>query len=402
MLTPSPHKEQEDEEEEDDENEEENNQQFRHQLLQKYCEQASLTHGGGSMKTSQENNQDIQNKNFHNKLQLNAPLSISQKMDKTEVTLGDRFKESSEKTRKKALNKAFLTSRNIKENDELLLLRDGSEKSRNIEIQNSYIHALKQHQRMRMKTIWKNNTENLWYNDRSQVIYCGVPKVASTNWKRILHTLSGRLKRPNDEPVLGRRPFKVHTGIPKLDALSKTEKDFRMRHYYSFLFTRHPFERVFSAYRDKIQSGKDIYLYRKYNKIILKMIRNEEYDKKTSTPASLTEFIQYIIQIYDLGMAFKMNPHWRPVTLLCSVCKINYTMIGKMETLTTDSRLVTDYIFKQTSLDLTLPTKRRYKTNSSTLLKKALKTVPRRLLEKLYLVYRSDFRAFGYSLDGFI
>ena len=73
-----------------------------------------------------------------------------------------------------------------------------------------------------------------------------------------------------------------------------------------------------------------------------------------------------------------------------------------MKTLSTDSRLVTDYIFKQTSLDLTLPTKRRYKTNSAALLKEALKTVPQTLLKKLYLVYKSDFNAFGYTTDGFI
>lgn len=268
-------------------------------------------------------------------------------------------------------------------------------------------HFLKYKNKRKHKKIktnrMKDNFENLWYNDRSQLIYCGVPKVASTNWKRILHTLQGRLARPDDEPILrGRRPFKVHTGIPSLQSLSKIERDFRMKNYYSFLFTRHPFERMFSAYRDKILSGKDFYLYNRYNKIILKMIRKEKFNSENSTPASLTEFIQYIIQIHDSGMAFKMNPHWRPVTLLCSVCKMNYTMIGKMKTLSTDSRLVTDYIFKQTSLDLTLPTKRRYKTNSTALLKEALKTVPHTLLKKLYLVYKSDFDAFGYSTNGFI
>ena len=240
---------------------------------------------------------------------------------------------------------------------------------------------------------------NLFYNDYSKLIFCSVPKVASTNWKRIIHTLQGRLQHPKDDLDGGAL---VHDGIPRLKKLSKYENISRKKKYFSFLFTRHPFERVFSAYRDKIQSGKDIFLYKKYNRIIFRLFRNEEFNQNSSHPATLTEFIRYIIRKYESGFAFKMNRHWRPVTFLCSVCKMNYTVIGKMETIASDSRLVTDYIFTQTGLNLTLPERRRHKNKSSTLLMKALKNVPRTLIKKLYSVYESDFDAFGYTIDKFI
>ena len=240
---------------------------------------------------------------------------------------------------------------------------------------------------------------NIFYNDKARLLFCSVPKVASTNWKRIIHTIMGSLSSPDQETEKEKR---IHKGIPHLTSLSRKESAFRQRNYFSFLFTRHPFERVFSAYRDKLKTGMDVYLYRKYNTIILQSVRNESFVEGTSKPSTLSEFVQFLITQHKKGLSYKMNPHWRPVVLLCNVCNMKYTVVGKMETIRSDSDLITDYLSTQTGLQLSLPTMRRYKNKSSSMAVDTFKEVPRKLVEQLYAVYKNDFKAFGYTTNGFL
>ena len=198
--------------------------------------------------------------------------------------------------------------------------------------------------------------KQLIYNDRAKLIFCSVPKVASTNWKRIFHTLEGRFQNPTDQD--GRL---IHQGLPDITELSKQELQSRLKTHFSFLFTRHPFERVVSAYRDKLYSSKDKYLQRKYNKIIYRLYRNESYNPD-KTPVTFSEFVRYIIYEWKSRRTYRLNLHWRPVTSFCFPCLLNYTFVGKLETINQDSYHITKYINKETNLNLELPTLRRYKT----------------------------------------
>ena len=92
---------------------------------------------------------------------------------------------------------------------------------------------------------------NVLYSDRQGVIYCYVPKVACTNWKRMMQVFDGKKDNPLD---VGEREQIHLLKYSYLSKLPKTEMEWRNNLYYSFVFVRHPFERLLSAFRNKLQN----------------------------------------------------------------------------------------------------------------------------------------------------
>ena len=74
--------------------------------------------------------------------------------------------------------------------------------------------------------------------------YCRLGKVASSTWLRILNTAVG-------DPNPNIRQSKLFRPI----------FHFRQRHrrYFRFMFVRHPFDRLVSAYRDKFAGNRTEY-----------------------------------------------------------------------------------------------------------------------------------------------
>jgi hypothetical protein len=93
-------------------------------------------------------------------------------------------------------------------------------------------------------------------DDRRKYVYCKVEKVACTTWKRTLLDLTGK--------VSGARKlgfYRVHSRfttqyIRYLSSYKPSEIEDRLKSYYKFMFTRHPFERLVSAFRSKILRDK--------------------------------------------------------------------------------------------------------------------------------------------------
>uniref|UniRef100_A0A3Q3XC54 Carbohydrate sulfotransferase n=1 Tax=Mola mola TaxID=94237 RepID=A0A3Q3XC54_MOLML len=92
--------------------------------------------------------------------------------------------------------------------------------------------------------------KHLIVDDKHNLIYCYVPKVACTNWKRVLMVLTsdGRLTSPLDIPA---NEAHVAGNLHTLSEFSVPEINHRLRSYLKFIFAREPFERLVSAYRNK-------------------------------------------------------------------------------------------------------------------------------------------------------
>jgi len=239
--------------------------------------------------------------------------------------------------------------------------------------------------------------KQLTYDDTGKIIYCSVAKVASTNWKRIIHTLRGRFKDP-----LERNGKKIHILLPSFSKLSHDEILKRQQSYVSFMFTRHPLERVVSAYRNKLVApGNDTLIQRKYGSIILRRYRKgltaEQY--AAGRIVTFQEFIRFIVQEYKEERASRLNPHWKPATLLCNPCVMNYTFLGKMDTMLEDSAYLMQHINRESGMNLRLPTKRRYDAKSGSLVHHFYANISREMLKDLYSVYKKDFEAFGYTTE---
>ena len=92
------------------------------------------------------------------------------------------------------------------------------------------------------------------------------------------------------------------------------------------MVVRHPFERILSAYRDKLEDlSRDIearegYYYTMYGKHIVAEYRQQ--DERTTNSSeerrepTWREFVTYLLNT----PVTKFDEHWMPIWMLCSPC----------------------------------------------------------------------------------
>ncbi|XP_068102856.1 carbohydrate sulfotransferase 12 [Hyperolius riggenbachi] len=252
--------------------------------------------------------------------------------------------------------------------------------------------------------------DHLIVDDRHGIIYCYVPKVACTNWKRILIVLSESLldKKgvPYQDPLLIPRED-VHNTSSHLTfnkfwrrygKFSRHMMKIKLKKYTKFIFVRDPFVRLISAFRSKFELENEDF-YRSFAIPILTRFSNRTNVPTSASEAfsigaipSFSEFIQYLLDARTEEQR-PFNEHWRQVYRLCHPCQIDYDFIGKLETLDEDatqllSQLNIDSLFQ-------FPPSYRNRTASSWEDDWFAK-IPLEWRQKLYQLYEPDFVLFGY------
>ncbi|XP_051877054.1 carbohydrate sulfotransferase 12-like [Pristis pectinata] len=251
--------------------------------------------------------------------------------------------------------------------------------------------------------------DHLIVDDRHGIIYCYVPKVACTNWKRIMILLSQSLLKqgiPYHDPLEIPRNF-VHRSTShstfshfwkRYGKFSKQLMKIRLKKYTKFLFVRDPFVRLISAFRSKFAVQNDDF-YRQFAKQMLQLYANYSNLPQTVNEAfsagikpTFINFIQYLLDPQtEKEMPF--NEHWRQVYRLCHPCQINYDFIGKLESLDEDA----SYLLKLLKVEklVQFPSSSRNQTLASWEHDWFAK-IPVAWRRKLYEIYKPDFVIFGY------
>ncbi|CAL1540575.1 unnamed protein product [Lymnaea stagnalis] len=170
---------------------------------------------------------------------------------------------------------------------------------------------------------------------KHQFLYCPVEKTASTFWRRFLHQLeyTSPMRSPFDVDVKSLyasrdKNLEVTESGEDLAALwSNTTK---------LLFVRDPYSRLYSAYVDKLLSPNPTYWNNwgktailKYRNTTAEAVRGDSCGDDVTFP----EFIRYAV-----SQDGQSDTHVMSIYRLCTPCKVNYTVIGKMETFSRDTR----------------------------------------------------------------
>ncbi|XP_043841668.1 carbohydrate sulfotransferase 12 [Dromiciops gliroides] len=250
---------------------------------------------------------------------------------------------------------------------------------------------------------------HLIVDDRHGIIYCYVPKVACTNWKRVMIVLSESLldqgipyKDPLDIPREHVHNTSTHLTFNKFwrryGKFSRHLMKIKLKKYTKFLFVRDPFVRLISAFRSKFELENDEF-YRRFAVPMLKL-----YSNHTSLPTSVSEafsaglkvsfpdFIQYLIDPRTEKLT-PFNEHWRQVYRLCHPCQIDYDFVGKLETLDEDAAQLLQ-LLKVDKL-IHFPPSYRNRTASSWE-EDWFAKIPLAWRQQLYKLYEADFVLFGY------
>lgn len=210
---------------------------------------------------------------------------------------------------------------------------------------------------------------------RRSFAWCRTPKVATTTWARIMLQLYGVKKFGHYHSQMKRTEKRFISHWNKKKAVSSLVN--KQRKYTSLLLARHPVDRLFSAFRDKILRKSII-------------VKNLNGGKKKPTFAKFLTFIA-------MNSPTTYNRHWKPNWVLCNPCRYKYDYIVKMETFSRDSGSVLRQIGAGDLADVNHLNGRGKSNRTAVNYEMLLKNVPAHILEKVLDIYHLDFVMFGYD-----
>ncbi|KAF7667687.1 hypothetical protein LDENG_00052810 [Lucifuga dentata] len=236
----------------------------------------------------------------------------------------------------------------------------------------------------------KTLLQHVLVNDEYRFLYCYVPKVACSNWKRVLKVLNGALENIGVKIKMDHR-----SDLQFLSSLKPEEISYRLKHYFKFMFVREPMERLLSAYRNKF--GEIESYQKKYGVEIVKRYRKSRAKDAPVNGDDVTfpEFVRYLLD-EDVE---RMNEHWMPMYNLCQPCAITYDFIGSYENLERDADFVLQHIGAPP--DIHFPERQTwYKPVTTETLHYYVCSLPQKLLKELLPKYILDFSLFTYPLPN--
>ena len=243
------------------------------------------------------------------------------------------------------------------------------------------------------------NGVHIFFADTNhQVMFAFCPKVASTTWLRMMIQISGKYngqvplnKITLDYPTLGTY------GLVYISRLDPKEGKRRLETYKKVMFSRNPFERILSAYKDKLSSAKGKELYQKmFGRDIMRRKRPNATKEELNTGYGVT-FAEFISWLVDIENVLALDPHFRPIHMLSKPCVLKYDFLGRFETLHEDIDYVLQKMFKLNTTD-NLSFHRMSKETNNSVIGQYYNNIPSSDVKKLIEMYKLDFELFGYSL----
>lgn len=191
------------------------------------------------------------------------------------------------------------------------------------------------------------------------------------------------------------------------------------------LIVRHPFDRLVSAFRDKLEQCHGLqnctmennWYFNQYGKNMVSQYRQQAVKKfgkdffeeknnfgaplpvmrswRSSSLPSWWEFVQYVLHLSPS----RYDEHWKPASLYCSVCSFHYNYILHFENIKVEEKFFAEAL---TASDLIKP--RWENRNDKGLAKEELLGMYFNMLDDqditaLYEIYKDDFKMFGYQFE---
>ncbi|CAF0814112.1 unnamed protein product [Adineta steineri] len=179
------------------------------------------------------------------------------------------------------------------------------------------------------------------------------------------------------------------------------------------LFVRHPFERLASAYKERIATlAKDRIQpethYDNVRKVICRRYTHpdwipgplkEDHPCEYSIPP-FKHFVEFILMnTGTYSGVTRMDGHWQPYTVVCQVCKFKYNFIGKYETFDNDF----NSLLKRLNVSDWNTEKRRGASGHNTWdYQQLFSSLPDNLICRLKRLYNDDLQLFNYRIEDYV
>ncbi|XP_077181486.1 carbohydrate sulfotransferase 13 isoform X2 [Paroedura picta] len=245
-----------------------------------------------------------------------------------------------------------------------------------------------------------DDLRHLVVDDVHGLLYCYVPKVACTNWKRVMMVLTGQGKYqdPLDIPA---NEAHVSSNLRTLSEYSTPEINHRLRNYLKFIFVREPLERLVSAYRNKFTRSYNTAFHKRYGTKIIQRHRQDPSEEamERGHDVRFEEFVYYLLDPQTQDEE-PFNEHWERMHSLCHPCIIHYDVIGKYETLTEDA----NYILRLIGADagVKFPSSSKTTRTNDDMTAKFFQNISSFYQRRLFNLYKMDYLLFNYSIPSYL
>ena len=212
----------------------------------------------------------------------------------------------------------------------------------------------------------------LLISDRFRVLGCKAAKVASTNLQRIFYILDGVTNKTNTDAIKKGAAGK-HT-IQYSRKKNTENLNYSLHSYTTFMFVRHPLERILSAFRDE-KPG----IYKKY--------------KRQNKKINFTVYIDHILE--HKGHFAKPL---RPIYQLCKPCQVQYNFIGSLDDFDEDIKTILDDVGAQNVVSIPKRNQTGYRQKkSSAVVNQYYSDIPLEKIKQLENIYKTDYFLFGFD-----
>ena len=232
----------------------------------------------------------------------------------------------------------------------------------------------------------------------------GLFQVSCTQWKMLLGRLTGRLPENKTREQLMQMKMSPHRGAFHrfLSDLAPDEARRRLQTFTSFLFVRHPLERLVSAFRDKFRASFQDrpFAVRTALEIAAHWQGRAPWQvaqQGRPQPVTFEQFARWVadappLDPDELYPPEANNEHWLPVDQLCHPCAVNYTFVGHFDTMREDAQL----LFSMVNITSVSLPKRSSTSDTASATGQLLQSLDSQTLRRVLKHYLRDFLLFGY------
>jgi hypothetical protein len=242
----------------------------------------------------------------------------------------------------------------------------------------------------------------IYVDQKRKVLYCAIPKAASSSWKVTLATLTGKFIASDHRQLLKVHDdaFMASIGLNQLSSFSHFSVASIIKTYRKFLVVRHPFERLVSAFVDKFEKTNKWteYFHHKFGREIMRRYRGKatQHELETGRNVTFPEFVNLITDI-DVDRAMRINEHWETYQGLCMPCSVPYDVIIEYDTMEEDNRRVLQGIFRVANPGSFFPHRNPNPGSAEARTNEYMKMLDDNQLQKLLNFYLMDFKMFNYT-----
>ncbi|XP_045176273.2 carbohydrate sulfotransferase 9-like [Mercenaria mercenaria] len=168
------------------------------------------------------------------------------------------------------------------------------------------------------------------FNRNNTLLFCPIYKVGTTFWRRVFmidrEKKYSKLVNPYELPF--DKDYPATKFIWKRNVTTTS---------YKVMFTRDPYNRLFSFFVDKMLAPNPYFWKSVGVKVayLTRGIRREKLKTVCGHDITFLEFIKYVI--HTLETRTNIDPHWIEMERNCYPCEMKYDFVGKMEDFQKDS-----------------------------------------------------------------